>query len=78
MEIGKVAPLVLRFPLPRVVPPSWKSTVPVALPGLTVAVKTTLSPKTGDTDEAARDVVEPVRPTASGADVLTSKCVSPV
>ena len=42
VEVANVAIPLFRYAVPRVVEPSWNVTLPVAVAGLTVAVKVTV------------------------------------
>jgi hypothetical protein len=74
----KVAWPAVRVPVPRVVAPSLKVTVPVAAAGATVAVKVTDWPKTdGLTEEVTVVVVEATPTTCDRVElVLAVKLVS--
>jgi hypothetical protein len=73
--------LVLRVPVPNVVDPSVKVTVPVAPVGLTVAVKITAWPTDDGLGEKLNVVVVAVTALltvcVSAADVLVTKLLSP-
>jgi hypothetical protein len=83
--VAKVAmPVTLRVPVPRVVAPSLKVTVPEGVPllgavALTVAVNVTLEPMSEGFDEEAMVVADaPLFTTCERlADVLVAKLVSP-
>jgi len=57
VEMLKVAIPLLRVPVPNVVLPSLKVTVPVAAEGETVAVKATVTPDADGFDDEATVVV---------------------
>ena len=57
VEVLKVAIPLLRVPVPNVVLPSLKVTVPVAAEGETVAVKVTVTPDADGFDDEVRVTV---------------------
>ena len=72
---GKVAVPPERVPVPRVLAPSRKVTVPVAAEGVVVAVRVILAPATGLVLEAERAVVVAVACEVRACLLYTSRCV---